>query len=501
MDRRVLILVGGRAVQALLSVVVLRVMTSYLSPGEAGNYFLLLSFATGFAFFLVNPVGMYLNRRLHAWHDHGALLDRVAVFGFYLVGVSVLAFFTSALLKVIIGSAPGISTWPFAASIAVYLYCSVASMTLVPALNMLGHRTIFVLLTVLTTGLGLVFSLAAVLKMGGYALYWIAGQSAAMLAVAAAALYFLRKRTGGRFSGIGDAFSALDRRAAGAALAFSAPLAGATMLMWAQTQGYRLIVESLAGAEFLGFLAVGFGIAASLAAVAESLVQQVYYPGFYRKITSTAAQVRREALSVLTSKAIPAYLVLLLFTFSLAEPLAAILVSSRFQGAAPFIMFGAFLEFFRMCANILSSAAHSEMRTRVLIKPYLWGAIVLCAGVYFAAGSELRGRLVPLAMCLGGGITLLAVRREISAIVTISANTRLLLKSLCFSLPMLLFLLLPYGTGFLLSAAALFAGGIYFLLLQYLIAFKWTDPIPEPDSAEEGLPGAASGAAEGGAYE
>lgn len=501
MDKELSILVAGRAVQALLSIVALRAMTAFLSPAEAGNYFLLLSFATGFSFFLVNPVGMYLNRRLHAWQENRVILHNFSLFNLYLLAVALVALFCTAAGKVIIGSGPGLPVWPFAFSVAAYVYCSTWNMTLIPALNMLGYRVGFVVLTILTTGAGLFFSLLAVKYVRAVSFYWISGQTAAMCALAIGALYALKNKIGESFTNTISALRHVDKNSFASVKAFAVPLSGAALFMWVQTQGYRLIVEAKAGAEFLGYMAVGLGIAASLAAVSESLVQQIYYPGFYRNINSSSRETRGIALSMLAAKSLPVYVILMFFTVSLSGPLTGLLVDRKFTNAAPFIVFGAFIELFRMTANILASAAHSEMRTKILIKPYLYGGLVLCAGTYAAAGSPLRTYLIPSAMVAGGAVTLLVMRVQVSGVVSVKLDWELLTKTALAAAPMLGFLAFRHHAGPLISFVVVVVAGIYFLALQYLVAFRWT---PKSALATIGTSPAEKPAgenAEGAAYE
>ena len=405
MSKEIIVLIAGRLAQALLSIAVLRAMTAFLSPLEAGRYFLFISLASGFSFFLINPVGMYINRKLHSWQRGRTILDRFGVFNIYTLLSALAALAFSMLWVTLTGSGLDIPLWLFGCGVAAYLYFNTWNMTLVPALNMLGHRVAFVTLTVLTMGLGLGLAVLAVTGLRPAAFYWVSGQTAAMAVIALIGLLLIKKNTGEVFSGTRRVLAALDRPSVQGVKAFALPLAGATIFMWMQLQGYRLVVEARAGAELLGYLAIGLGIAGSLGAVMESLVQQVYYPGFYRKVSSADPAARAGAFSALTEKAFPAYIILFFFTVSLAPQLAALLVDAKFGGVVPFIIFGAFTEILRMAGNVLASAAHSEMRTRILIKPYAYGGAALLAGVYLAAGAPERETLVPLAMILGGLVT------------------------------------------------------------------------------------------------
>ncbi|MDO8805336.1 MAG: hypothetical protein Q7R35_13005 [Elusimicrobiota bacterium] len=474
MTKDLAVIIAGRFLQAVLGIAALRVMTALLSPAQVGSVFLVLSFATGFAFLFINPLGMYINRKLHAWHGAKTIIPRFFLFNLYVAVVACAALLTTVAAKKVLGTGAGLPDWSFAALVAAYVYFNTWNMTLVPSLNMLGYRVSFVAYSVLTTGFGLVFSVLAVNKLSPTVFSWLSGQVAAMFLISLAALYSLSRNTGEALALPKNPFSEVNRESARGVLDFALPLSGATIFMWMQNQGYRLIVEMKAGAEFLGYLAVGLGIAASLAAVSESLVQQIYFPGFYKRISSGGAEERKEALAELSAKTIPVYVILLFFTVSVSAQLTGLLVDPKFHNAVKFVAFGSLVEFLRMAANIISSAAHSEMRTKTLIKPYAAGGLVTCAAVFAASGSPSRETLIPLAMILGGLVTLAAIRLETARVVSFSLNRKLVLKTVACSAPLLVFILFRELVSPAWSFAILSAAGLYFLFLQYLVAFRWT---------------------------
>src|SRR5580698_3094950 len=57
----------GRGAQFLLALATVRVGTTLLSPAEMGRVSLVVTTTGFFIFLLVNPVGMFINRRLHSW--------------------------------------------------------------------------------------------------------------------------------------------------------------------------------------------------------------------------------------------------------------------------------------------------------------------------------------------------------------------------------------------------------------------------------------------------
>lgn len=473
MGKDVAVIIAGRFLQALLGIAALRIMTAVLSPAQVGNYYLILSFCSGFGLFLINPVGMYINRKIHAWHAAKTITDRFFVFNVYVLLVSAAAVALTFTSKKLLGTGSGLPDLSFAVIVAAYVYCSTWNMTLVPALNMLGHRVPFVIFSVLTIALGLAFSVLTVFNISATAFSWLSGQIVAMLLISFAALYALQKKIGGSFKGIKVLYTDINMQAFKGVTAYAVPLAGGTLFMWLQTQGYRLIVEMKAGAEFLGYLAVGLGISSGLAALCESLVQQIYLPGFYKKISAGSQEDRKNALAELAEKTIPVYVILVFFTVALASQLTGLLVDPRFHGAAKFVAFGAFVEFFRMAANIIASAAHSEMKTKTLIKPYAAGGMVTCAAVYLASIFPFRETFIPLSLALGGMAALFFMRRETARIMRFDLNMRLLFKTSGYACPLLLFLALRNIVSPVRAVPILLAAGAYFVFLQYMVAFRW----------------------------
>ncbi|HOI43208.1 MAG TPA: oligosaccharide flippase family protein, partial [Elusimicrobiales bacterium] len=364
----------------------------------------------------------------------------------------------------------GIPAAHFAGVIALYVYANSWNMTLVPALNLLGHRGLFVSLSVLTSALGLALSAAFAFKVSAEGAAWLAGQALGFAALGAAAFLALKRLSGEAFPAPVPSLAPEGKESFRDLRSFAAPLAAATFFLWLQTQSYRLIVERLAGAEFLGFLAVGLGIASSLAAVAESLVQQFYFPGFYSRLSSGGPEERREALAALYARSIPVYLVLAAFTAALSGQLTGLLVAPEFAGASAFVVFGAFIELFRMSSNIFAAAAHSEMRTAALVKPYAVGGLFTAAAVAAACFLPQREALIPAAMLAGGAVTFAAIRTHSSRLVSVPLSGALLLRALLFSAVFVLFLPARELTSPLQSALLIAAGGIYFLFASWRLS-------------------------------
>ena len=482
MNKDVTLITAGRLLQAFLTIIALRIITSFLSPHQVGLVYLMLSFAGWFGLFLLNPVGMYLNRKLYIWHDAGELLRKFFIFSLYTAGVALIAVPLVLAVRLWTGPEAAAAAFIFALTIAAYVYSVTCNQTLIPALNALGYRGPFVFLSVLTSGLGLVFSMFLVSVFSASAICWLGGQIAAFSLMALAGFYMLKKRTGETIWGEVPAFRNSGAAGLREALLFSIPLSGATFFMWLQNQSYRIIVERNISADFLGVLSVGLGIASGLAAVAESLVQQMYFPGFYRRISDGNAESRRAALAELAEKTLPVYLILACFVAASAKYLAWLLVAEKFKDAYMYVAFGAFIELFRMSTNILAAGAHSEMRTRVLIKPYFMGGVFTSIAVLAVCVRSHSGNLaVPSLLAAGGLVTFAAMKIKMNGMVRIKLNYGALLRAALACAPFIPLFFIKDRMPVFWSVICFAGFSAYFIFLEYRVSARWIRTVEGAD--------------------
>ncbi|MCX5792247.1 MAG: hypothetical protein NTY45_08545 [Elusimicrobia bacterium] len=482
MNKEVSTLLAGRGAQALLTIAAFRLLTTFISPSEVGGFYLIMSMASLFSLFLLNPVGMYVNRKLFVWYDQKTVFEHFLGFNVYTLLVSALAFGIVLFSWSFLGVGAGLPGLLFAFIVACYIYVLNWNQTIIPTLNAFGHKTAFVLLTTATTGIGLVFSIVFVKFFKAGAVEWVSGQVVALGLLTLAGVCVFRRKVPENGLLLSGTEKCVTKESLLAVAAFALPLAGATFFMWAQGQSYRVIVEKIRGPEFLAYLAVGFSIATSVAGILESLVQQIYLPAFYRRISTGGKDERRSALRDLAARAIPVYLIYLFFIIGLSEHLVYFLVAPKYREVFVYARYGAVVEFFRMSTNILASAAHSEMRTKSLITPYLLGGVSAAVSAYFAAMSSRPELFVPLALLLSGVITFFDMQRAIFPIIEFKLDARSLAAPGFFSLAFLVAILI-HPKGLVQSLALLGAAGAYFLFLQYWFSRKWlgsAGKIPAP---------------------
>lgn len=469
MDRNLLIIGLGRVAQIALNLAAVRVMTAVLAPSEVGNLFLINSVAGFFGLVLVNPVGMYLNRKLNQWHEQQRLLQALRYFNWYLAALSVLSLPIVLFMHRALAIGAGLNGGFLMLFVALYIYINSWNQTIIPSLNLLHHRASFVAFTLATMCLGLLCSIALVRFVQAGALWWLSGQAAAQAAVAALALaYFLKVIV---IPGRGlPVRRAVGRPDMAAVARFVAPLSLTTLFLWMQSQSYRILVGQRVGMEYLGLLALGLSIAANVAGAAESLVQQFYLPLFYREINADDGGMRQAAWQRMARLTLPIYTGLAVFTASMAPFLVNILASRTYGTAAVFIVAGATIELFRMVSNVLASAAHAEMKTHYLMKPYLLGGAAAVAGVFLARYSAGYRLLIPLALAASGLLTVLVMIFQVKKFMTVRIPWDLVLRSAAASAPLSVAgFWYPHAGRIAVSLAVCAAGGAYLIGTQYLV--------------------------------
>lgn len=385
---------GGRLATALMSLVTIRAVTTYLTPEQYGELVLLIAVQMFCGLFLINPVGQHINLHTHAWWDDGTLMARLKPYRRYVLAVS----FAGGLVVLSIGKHHSAEQliWTAMAMFAMVV-AGTWNATLIPMLNMLGFRAASVLWSIVTVVIGLASSILLVMWLPS-AIAWFAGQAIGMGVGALGAKYILRQHLMQSKPSHGI-LPLLDRHTV---MTYCLPLALATGLMWLQLSGYRFVIESYWGLAQLGFLAIGLQLAGQIFSLAESLAMQFLYPLFYRRVSAHENLAEVElAFSDLLNTLVPLYFVLTGLLILIAPYLLKVLVAPQFQNAITFVMLGAGIELCRVLGNLLSNAAHIRRKTKSLALPYAIGSFTSLVFIYFAGVRQMEIVWAGIALMLG----------------------------------------------------------------------------------------------------
>ena len=404
--RDFLVVVLGKVAQVILMFATLKVSTHLLPPNIMGQVYIFTAIYTFFVFFLISPIGQYFNRYTHQWEDEGILFSRLKLYFCYMVVVCICAMVGAGIVH-LLGGANDFSLFTFLILSGLFVLAVSANQTVIPLLNMLNYRVLFTTLTFFTGFTALVLSIFFVVFVAETAIYWLAGLLLGNVLILVIGVFYLSKilfSNGEAPSRFFD-FTYINKKNVNTIVKFAVPVSLATAFMWAQNAGYRISIESYLGLEYLGLLGVGLIVASQLSSVVESILMQYLQPNFYRRIKDADFKERIQTVNTYLSITIPVYFALALFlTFSI-EYIFPVLVSGEYKEGYKFCIFGVWIEFFRMVTNAIGTIAHSEMKMKGYMYPYIFGALSTNVLVYLAVTSPSELDLVPIALLFGASVT------------------------------------------------------------------------------------------------
>jgi len=378
----------GRIAQAVLSLIALRIMTAMLSPEEVGRWSLLIATTSFFVLGLVNPVGMFINRRLHSWVKHGKIQRYMMYYCVYLMGVSFFAAVLISIASIFYGFVPGMSLLWLMSFVVISIVFTTLNQTFIPSLNLLAYRGWFVLLTLATVAASLLISVGLVYYLKPTAELWQTGQLSGqfLMALIGGWLFFsLAKKHQVETADVQGLRMTKEKRSL--MFSFVWPLAISVLLTWVQTQSYRFIVQDSIGLEALGLFVMGYGISAAIIAVFESIISGYFIPMFYKKVSSENNDDQTKAWASYASAMLPSLCLIVGVIVALPKELTFVLLDKSFSQASQYVLWGALAEATRVIVGVFALTAHAGMNTKKLMLPNTIAAIAAPVMIWMLIGS------------------------------------------------------------------------------------------------------------------
>jgi O-antigen/teichoic acid export membrane protein len=371
----------GRVLQFALALVIIRIATNILSPVEMGRMGLVTATTALFSYTLVNPVGMFINRRLHTWRIHGRLRYNFRIYWAFLVLVAATGVAVVWLMKNTVGIGLNISMTWILILVGGSLVFNTCNATYIPSLNLMGYPRGFIVLTIATLLLGLSLSLILTHICGACAEYWLLGLLLGQLVVGLVGRHVFFRLVQPIFQP--DTHEPARLPQILLLFAFAWPLSLSVGLNWVQYQSYRFIVQKQVGLAQLGLLVTGCTIGAGIIIAAEQILTTYFQPRFYRRIASSGVFTHTRAWNDYASAIVPSIIITDFVITALAPELTRILAAQQYQSASRFVVWGALAESARVLVGVYSLVAHARMRTRILLFPNAIGACSSLILVYF----------------------------------------------------------------------------------------------------------------------
>lgn len=431
-----LFLLLGRVLQVGLSVVTIRLMTELLDSKEVGHHYLINSFILWFSLVLINPVGMFVNRHLHEWSKKsilGPMMRELTVYFILIAGLSVPILFALQYFSLVDFQ---ISTWILILYFFIYIFLSTWFQTLTSFFNLFQLQRHFVFLNLFSQLSGIVLATLAVKFYNPSAFSWLFGLLLGQIISLAAGVFLFQRKFSIFSAGQHEAHESLFRVET---LKFCYPIAITTIFMWFINQGYRIFIERQLGGSILGEVGVGLGLAASLAAVVESLVTQFFYPKYYSSLPESTFESRKSSWLRMWQISFSIYIPFCFLIIAIAPLVVKALVAAKFSHVVRYVQFGALIELFRQMSNVAYIASHAEKRTQNTIAPYALGAVIL-----FTLLSAMNFRIeylsiffILLSLILVGFLTLLFNLINVHRLLRQKFYAKELLATILKSLPLL----------------------------------------------------------------
>lgn len=457
----------GNAAQFILLLLTMRLATGHLPPEEMGRLSLLTAATAFFALFLVNPVGMFINRRFHTWDALGRAKHYLKLHWIYLLVVSAFAGASLAILNNIHAFGFQFNTTWLLILVCGSLIFNTINQTAIPSLNMLEFRGHFVTLTLATIGAGLFSSFLLVRTFQPTAEYWLLGLliGQTVFAVIGVKIFFDKLRPP-------VTSPTPNREHLSMLFSFAWPVAISVAFNWLQTQGYRFFVADSLGLAGLGLFVAGYGISAGLMAAFESVLTTYFQPRFYKRVSNNDMAEQSLAWNGYAGAILPSLMLVTLLLVGLAPELTRLMVGPAYQSASQFVVWGVLAEGARVVAGVYSMSAHAKMKTKLLLLPNLLGAVI-CIALIVVFVPDFGAHGLGLARALAGIGMVVAMHYLMIVVLEMKLPYRQLLKGTAMGV--ILWLIATGGRWVMGGADGLINAGLLIVAtgLVFLPMFYW----------------------------
>lgn len=465
-----ILILFGRACQFLLALATVRLATTVLTPVEMGKSALILSVIAMFALIFVNPVGMFINRRLHAWEILGRLKRYLQFYWLYLLVVSIIASICIVIAHLLGILSLDIGLYWLVLLVSGSLIFNTLNQTYIPSLNMLGFPGWFITLTLATQVVGLTLAATLVIQVDPRAEYWLLGLLLGQGLITLIAKIIFERKTRPQVTA-GEMNDRLTSAYFNTLYKFAWPLSIAVGFGWLQSQSYRFVMEKTSGLAELGLFVAGYSISAGIIAAFESVLTTYFQPQFYRRINTNNPVERTAAWNAYASALFPALLITVFFIGGLSKELSHVLLGPAFQAASVFVLWGALAEAARVLAGTYSLVAHAQMKTRLLIFPNAIGAS-LAVGLAVVLIPSLGGTGAGAALVTSSVVLVAVINWEMRKHMDIKLPIRRLGISALGGGVLLVMAhstqqMLAHGEGILVSLSILGVVSVIYLAVQY----------------------------------
>ena len=377
---------SGRLLNGLLLLAATRVYSSSLSDYEIGRLAIMLSFLFLFTSLIFFPIGSYINQKILFWLDNSKWQTYLAsYFMFVLILILPLSIFSAIFID-----------YKISLLAIFYLFGLCLNQTLIPIINIMLYRKIFVLMTLCTSILYVLLSYFFISQISPSAEYWLLGQSLSNIFFGVVALFIViylnqsRLSFRPRFSYIKNTNNVFN---------FAAPLVLTSLVGWTILNFYKISASYVFGVEAIAALALCGVLSNGVFGAVESATLQLYHADYLQKLSISNDSIARKNAFEEFFKNVMTVLTLALVLLILFAPfIIRLSLDERFHGFIWLLQLFFLMDYFRNLTHIVSQFAYAEFATSVLIRGNLIASIFSILLICLSLMSSFWMLYIPLSL-------------------------------------------------------------------------------------------------------
>ncbi len=465
-----LYLIAGKFIQILLMLCSVRLLTTFLDEEQIGQNYLFVTLISLLNFICLGAINQFYTRNINAWNKKNFLHNALIFLAVYRFLAAIISVIIAIGIYVIFEYEEYLSVNAF---IVLIFFSSLAVTThfLLSSINILGDQVFFTKANVVSTALGLSFSVLFLIYLDNTSFYWLFGVVVSQLLFVYPLYRYL---VGKQKVDLKLILAKLNYSNVKRFVVFGLPVTATLFLQWGQNSSYRLIVESKYSIEALGYMGVGYAVSFAVFSAVDNVACQFFNPQYYEKISATKSHEKEKRAVCWNNharKLISVYVATLFFVVSLSPIMLKILVDVKFHDVYYFVMLGAGVEFMRVLTNLVYLVSQSELKTNTTVVPYIVGFSSMLFLMLLLDKTD-SSMLIPVIQALSYIIIFLLLFNNMSKILSIKIDLFYISKVIIFSLPLLICLLIPSDAMFLIYFSSFCFAGLYYCGIVYLLVYK-----------------------------
>ena len=456
-NKETLTYLANVSAKVFIAFLAIRLLTTFLSKDEVGNYYLILSIIGFINLVILNPIGMYYARTVLEYKKIGKLYESAFLMflSFILVG------FISIPFLFIVYDYLELNKYFNEILFIIYIFLAVVVSTslrnIISLFNALGRRAVFTRVNILSSVSGLLFSLFFIYIFQKNSISWLYGVILSEI-IFLTILFFSYSSIRLNYKNISISLNRLKP-----IINFMYPIAIITFTIWIQSMSYRIVIDRSFTSADLAIAALGFSIPAMIFSSVENFGSIYFNNRILNNLLDSSKKIREQTWNDISSLMFFFYVLTFVFIICFSHPTIMIVAGENYIDSKKFIVLGAIIEFMRVIINQLNKISHFEKKTKNNILPFILGGVITLMFFIFFQFSRIED--IYYVLILSQVVILILSYFLMNRLIDIRINISIL-RLIIYSLPFTLGLIPLFNSNnFFVNIILLICYGLYFLLL------------------------------------